>query len=125
MYMYYKRLIMSNLESGIFYLLLSLKDLKELGKKGQEDSWKNGRLGRGNTTSIQQWVRPFNFVHRGYSRVASALLPFRDMCKNVPLALCTNICSRNFLSPAKLGEIHHSRNLSSRRAKTDVVRIVR
>ena len=37
---------MSNLESGIFYLLLSLKDLKELGKKGQEDSWKNGRLGR-------------------------------------------------------------------------------
>ena len=116
---------MSNLESGIFYLLLSLKDLKELGKKGQEDSWKNGRLGRGNTTSIQQWVRPFNFVHRGYSRVVSALLPFRDMCKNVPLALCTNICSRNFLSPAKLGEIHHSRNLSSRRAKTDVVRIVR
>ena len=58
------------------------------------------------------------------SRLFPALLPFRDMCKNVPLALCTNICSRNFLSPAKLGEIHHSRNLS-RRAKTDVVRIVR
>ena len=118
---------MSNLESGIFYLLLSLKDLKELVKKdrrirGKMEDWDERKW---NTTSIQQWVRPFNFVHRGYSRVASALLPFRDMCKNVPLALCTNICSRNFLSPAKLGEIHHSRNLSSRRAKTDVVRIVR
>ena len=49
------------------------------------EDWDEGKW---NLTSIQQWGNgTFNFVYRGYSRVVSALLPFRDISKNVALVL--------------------------------------
>ena len=66
-----------------------------MGKIEYEYWWKNGRLGRGkveyrfNTTMGNGTFK--GFVHRGYSRVVSELLPFRDMFKNLTLALFNHL----------------------------------
>ena len=60
--------------------------------KIEHEYWSiSGKLGHGkveyhfNTTMGNGTGK--GFVYRGYCRVVSALLPFRDMCKNVTLAL--------------------------------------
>ena len=83
------------------------------------EDWDEGKW---NLTSIQQWGNgTFNFVYRGYSRVVSALLPFRDIGKNVALVLFKHLLWEFVFCEI----IPHSIKLSSRRAKTDVVRLVK